>query len=107
MARKRKETKLLTGLAMATAALVSSPINADAQATSVPARRERPIPPGLRALPPGLRHRTLPPGLRARDTLPLGLQPRVLPPGIRPGAQPPGKRTGGDPFFDVELDAPN
>ena len=83
-----KERKLLTGLAMATAAFVSYPISGAAQ-LAAPGRR---LGPGRR-LAPGLRTA---PGLR--NALPPGLRPGFVPPGRRAGFVPPGKRTGGEPF---------
>jgi len=92
MAKRLRETKLLTGLAMATAALVSYPTTAPAQSPT-PGRRF--APPGLR-LAPGLRKA---PGLRS-GFVPPGRRPGFIPPGQRSGDfVPPGKRAGGDPLL--------
>ena len=83
-----KERKLLSGLAMATAAFVSYPISGAAQLVT-PGRR---LAPGGR-LAPGL---GTAPGLR--NASPPGLRSVFVPPGRRQGFVPPGKRTGEDVF---------
>ena len=112
MAKRSRDKKLLTGLAMATAALISYPTTAATQ-PRVPGRRFTPpgrrLAPGLLA-PPGRRETFVPPGQRTEGFIP-GRPPGrrtdlFLPPGKRKGEEPfipPGHRD--DPIFDPVLRA--
>jgi hypothetical protein len=91
MAKRSRDKRLLAGLAMATAALVSHPVTSSAAPPVNPGHRPGALPPGLRQAP-GLRG-FLPPG-RSPGALPPGRRPpggRILPP------RPPGQRQGGEP----------
>lgn len=114
MAKRSTEKKLLTGLAMATAALVSCPTTGATQPRT-PGRRlfmppGRGLAPGL-LVPPGRRQTFVPPGQRVEGFVPGrppgGRTGRFIPPGLRDAGDPfipPGHRT--DPFFDPGLREP-